>query len=141
MKRLNIQVPVQEYEMREELKMLRTNIQFCGADKKAIVVTSCIAGEGKSTTALDLAISLSQLKKKVLLIDCDMRKSVLASRTAAKGAEYGLSHYLSGQASVEDITYAVNVPGLYVQFGCAQPYRTFVYRRLWKDDPVLQGNL
>ena len=112
MKRLNIQVPATEQDMKEELKMLRTNIQFCGADKRVIVVTGCIAGEGKSTTALNLAISLSQLKKKVLLVDCDMRKSVLTTRLKASGVEYGLSHYLSGQASVEDITYSVNVPGL-----------------------------
>lgn len=65
------------YEVNEEMKVLRTNIQFSGADTKVIVMTSCIGGEGKSTTSMNLAISLAELHKKVILIDADLRKSVM----------------------------------------------------------------
>jgi len=61
------------YHTTEELKTLRTNIQFSGQDKKVFMVTSCISGEGKSSLAFDLAVSLAELKKKVLILDCDLR--------------------------------------------------------------------
>ncbi|MGO1369053.1 CpsD/CapB family tyrosine-protein kinase [Senegalia sp. (in: firmicutes)] len=60
----------------EAYRSLRTNIQFSNFDKKlqSIVVTSAGPGEGKSTTAVNLAVSMAQDNKAVLLIDCDFRK-------------------------------------------------------------------
>ena len=72
-----------DYEINEEMKQLRTNIQFAGADKKVILITSSAADEGKSSVALELARSMAELGKKVLLLDTDMRKSVLAEKTEA----------------------------------------------------------
>ena len=60
MKQITIKQQSLSYEMREELKTLRTNILFCGKDKKKIVVTSCFAGEGKSMISLNLAMSLAE---------------------------------------------------------------------------------
>ena len=103
------------YEMREELKTLRTNIQFCGDDKRVILLTSSVASEGKSTTALNLAISLAELGKKVMLVDADIRKSVMVSRIKAGKTEYGLSHFLAGQCQVSEAVYAVrNIDDLYL---------------------------
>ena len=51
------------YEINEELKLLRQNLLFCGADKKVILLTSTFSGEGKSTVTLDLCRSLSELGK------------------------------------------------------------------------------
>ena len=48
----------QQYAMKESLRALKTNIQFCGDDIKTIVVTSALPNEGKSTVTLDLARSL-----------------------------------------------------------------------------------
>ena len=91
----------QSYAMKESLRALKTNIQFCGDDIKTILITSAVPNEGKSTVALDLARSLTESGKRVLLIDTDMRKSVFVGRlraSAASGGEIcGLSHYLSGQ--------------------------------------------
>ena len=60
----------------ESYRSLRTNIQYSSFDKevKRILVTSSEPGEGKSTTAGNLALAFSQDEKKVLLIDCDLRK-------------------------------------------------------------------
>lgn len=99
-----------DYATREELKTLRTNLQFCGSDKKVILVTSCLASEGKSTITLNLAMSLAELKKKVLLIDADMRKSVLPRQVKGDRPRKGLTHYLSGQASLADIIYMNDSP-------------------------------
>ncbi len=93
MKEIEIKETGYTYEMREELKTLRTNIQFCGDDKRVILLTSSVASEGKSTTALYLAISLAELGKKVMLVDADIRKSVMVSRIKAGKTEYGLSRF------------------------------------------------
>ena len=63
----------------ESYKTLRTNIIFASIDKiiKRILITSSIQGEGKSTTAANLALSFAQKEEKVLLIDCDLRKPTI----------------------------------------------------------------
>ena len=58
-----------DHQMDEAYKALRTNIQFCGADKKVIALTSCTPNEGKSSVAFNLAASLAESGKSVLLID------------------------------------------------------------------------
>lgn len=60
----------------ENIKSLRTNLQFTSVDEhiKSILVTSTNAGEGKSFISANLAISFAQADKKVLLVDCDLRK-------------------------------------------------------------------
>lgn len=60
----------------ESYKLARTNIMFSlsADDKKTFAVTSHSKGEGKSTVSANLAISFSKMEKKVLLIDCDLRR-------------------------------------------------------------------
>ena len=61
----------------EAYKAIRTNLTFLlsGSETKVFCITSPEAGEGKSTTSVNMAIAFSQLGDKVLLIDADMRKS------------------------------------------------------------------
>lgn len=74
-----VELLVQKYPksvVSESIKTLRTNLQFSSVDSelKTILVTSSIPGEGKSFISANLAISFTQTDKKVLIVDCDMRK-------------------------------------------------------------------
>lgn len=93
------------FEAAEGYKMLRTKIQFSFADENdshVIGVSSALAGEGKSITAINLAHSLAQLEKKVILIDCDLRRPSVAPRLELK-REPGLSNYLTRQVNIGDV--------------------------------------
>ena len=81
----------------ENIKRLRTNLQFTAVDKniKTILVTSSNAGEGKSFVAANLAISFAQADKKVLLVDCDLRKG-RAHKLFGVTNTAGLSNLLAG---------------------------------------------
>lgn len=85
----------------EAYKALRTNVLFSlpNSGAKCIGVTSATKGEGKSSTALNLAISFSQIGKKVLIIDCDMRLPTIASKLGIPGVP-GLSDILVGNREV-----------------------------------------
>lgn len=82
----------------ESYRTLRTNIQYSSFDKKykSIVITSSEQGEGKSTTAANLALSLAQGEKKVVLIDCDLRKPSIHKKFKVSNAT-GLSDVLIGK--------------------------------------------
>lgn len=60
----------------ESYRMLRTGVDYAGVDDPVdlLMVTSCRAGEGKSTTSANMAVTFAQAGQKVLLIDADMRK-------------------------------------------------------------------
>ena len=97
MKKVNLSIEKKSYATREAVRTLRTNLQFCGDDKRVILVTSCVPGEGKTSVSVSLAESIADMGKSVILVDADIRKSVMASRLGITGVEKGLSHFLSGQ--------------------------------------------
>ena len=105
-----------EVRVNEALKTLRTNLMFSGASVRAIGITSFGAGEGKSTISLQTAMAFAQAGKRVLLVDADLRKSVLASRLRLRSKVEGLSHYLSGLANVSELLHETDMPGLYIMF-------------------------
>lgn len=89
----------------EAYKLLRTNLSFSlpeGSGCKVIGVTSSMKGEGKSTTAVNLAYTMAQVGKKILLIEADLRLPTLAKRLPVKSAP-GLSNLLVGQCNGNDI--------------------------------------
>ena len=92
-----------DYHYNEAIKTLRTNIQFCGNGIRTIMLTSSLPDEGKSDITFAMAASLAQIGKKVVMIDADIRKSVLVSRYQLETEVYGLSQYLSGQKMLADV--------------------------------------
>ena len=89
----------------EAYKLLRTKLQFSFADEnncRVVGISSALAGEGKSLSAVNLAYTTSLLGKRVLLIDCDMRRSSVSEKLPVKRSP-GLSDFLSGQSHAEKL--------------------------------------
>lgn len=129
------------YSMKESLRQLRTNIQFCGDDVRVILFTSAQPNEGKSTVVFDLARSLTELGKTVLVIDTDMRKSVFIGRLRARKENRkeikGLSHFLSGQVEFYDVLNYTNIDNLYMIFaGRSVPNPTEILEKPYFKDLI-----
>lgn len=115
MKKLTMDFPqINDYRMTEGLNQLKTNLAFCGKDIKVITIISSVPNEGKSSVTFDLARTLADSGKKILVVDADLRKSVMSSKYHIQGIDKGLSHYLTGQAEIEDIIYETEMEGLYI---------------------------
>ena len=105
------------YGAQESLNRLRVNLGFCGKEYKKIIVTSSTPGEGKSFVSVNLWRMLAEAGHKVVLVDADIRKSMMRSRHQIVGGEenyIGITFYLSGQAEMEDILYETNVENGYM---------------------------
>ncbi|MED9815397.1 CpsD/CapB family tyrosine-protein kinase [Anaerostipes sp.] len=115
MKKVTMNLPeVKDYRLTEGLNQLKTNLAFCGKDIKVIIITSSVPNEGKSSVAFDLSKTMAEGGKKILMVDADLRKSVLAAKYHIQGIDKGLSHYLTGQAEIEDIIYETETEGFYL---------------------------
>lgn len=130
--------------MRESLRALRTNIQFCGDDIRTILFTSSMPDEGKSTVVLDLARSIGESGKHVLLVDTDMRKSVIVQEYSVKNANHkqilGLSYYLSGQNKLDEVLYRTNLPHVDIVFaGRSVPNPTEILGKKYFTDLLAYG--
>ena len=110
------------FMLQEAYKTLRTNLLFAlrGKGCKRLCITSSMPGEGKSITILNLAISIAQTGKKVLLIDADLRRPALA-RLLVENAVPGLSNILAGQSSVEEAVRKEVYPNLSILFSGDNP--------------------
>ena len=105
----------------EAYKKLRSTVQFSGRHNRVIVITSTIPNEGKSIIAMNLAFSLSELGKRVIFIDADLRHSVLIGRYKVGRQVKGLTHYLSGVNSFDEIVCETNVKNLHMVFSGIVP--------------------
>ncbi len=99
----------------EAYRRLRTNLQFLelGEGRRSIVVSSSIAGEGKTTTALNLANALADAGQSVLLIDGDLRRPSLHKLLNLDGT-VGLTDVVIGRAGLSDVTQPIGRGNLHV---------------------------
>lgn len=87
----------------ESFRVLRTNMQYVEVDNDArvFVISSSLPGEGKSTTAMNLAVTLSQAGQKVALVECDLRRPTTAKRLGLDGS-IGTTSVLIGKVTLDD---------------------------------------
>jgi capsular exopolysaccharide synthesis family protein len=98
----------------ESFRMCKTNISYMsnGSSNKVIMLTSSVASEGKTTTSCNLAVTIAQANKKVLLIDADLRKPSI-NKIFKTNISPGLSDVIYEKYSLKDAIYHIkNVPGL-----------------------------
>ena len=99
----------------EAYRTLRTNLIFSQSVQalRTIVVTSASPGEGKTTTAANLAVSFAQYGMRVLLVDCDLRRARL-HKVFNIGREPGITDMVLGREGPDTATRETETPGLYV---------------------------
>ena len=103
----------------EQIRTIRTNLQFTSADEKikTILITSSIPSEGKSFISSNLATAFAQNNKKVLIVDCDMRKGRI-NKLFKISNRIGLSNLLAykeeDEENLEDYIFKTKIDNLYV---------------------------
>lgn len=107
---------VMDYVGTEALNTICSNLSFAGKNLKKIVFTSCSASDGKSFLTMQIAVNLAKRGKRVVLIDADLRRSVLLSRHHINLGPnpQGIVHYLAGHCALEDAIYETDIPNAYL---------------------------
>lgn len=109
-----------DYQTKEAVNTLCTNLSFAGGDIKRIMLTSCHPQEGKSFVSMQLMRGFSELGMRVVLVDADIRASKLQwaydiQISGANSGNYpGLTRCLAGRASIDDVLGSTNIPGAWM---------------------------
>ena len=98
----------------EYYNALRTNIQLSGEDIKIVSLTSVQPNEGKSTTSTNLAIAFARAGYKTLLIDADIRNSIMSGVFKSSAKITGLTDYLAGKTDLSQGLCETDVKNLFV---------------------------
>lgn len=119
MKKVNIRkFPPLSYASAEAINTLCTNLSFAGDGVKKIMITSCHASEGKSFITMNVMRSLAKLGKTVVLVDADLRRSVITSQFGLQFSReeetLGLSHFLAGMADTEEVIYRTDIDNAFL---------------------------
>ena len=105
--------PKLPYSIEEAMNRLRINVSFLGSDVRKIMVISSEPNEGKSFVAMSLWMQMASAGEKTILVDADMRKSVMVENyqiSREDGKElWGLTHYLSDNKKLEDCILTTNL--------------------------------
>ena len=124
MKTLSIKrFPELGYAGTEAINTLCTNLTFTGTKYKKIMVTSVMSAEGKTFLAMQILRTLSELGKRVVLVDADLRRSTIDAtfRLVYQDKDkLGISHYLAKKCELEDVIYTTDMRrAFYVPVGYA----------------------
>ena len=106
----------------EAFRVLRTNLQFVDVDRtsKVFVISSALPEEGKSTTAINLALTLAQAGQRTVLVEADLRRPRVAGYLGAEQA-VGLTTVLIGRATIDEVVQPWGEAGLHVITSGATP--------------------
>ena len=121
MQAIEINKETMDFRTQEAFKTLRTNLEFSGDNIKVICITSCTPNEGKSSTSFELAHTFALSGKKVLLVDADLRKSVMRQKHRKGKVRLGLSNYLVGRCELEDALCETDVKNFHLIFAGPVP--------------------
>lgn len=107
----------------EIFRSLRSSVAFTSIDRplRTLLVTSSLPGEGKSTVLANLGVSFAQHGKKVLIIDCDLRRPTQHKRWPGTSNRVGLSQVLLGEVTLADAVQPTSAPGLSLLTAGASP--------------------
>ena len=100
----------------EALNSICTNLSFVGRNMRKFAITSCTENEGKSSMTMQIMINLARRGKKVVLVDSDLRKSVMMRHfdiTMESEDIVGLAHYLAGYNTLDEVIYKCDIEGAY----------------------------
>lgn len=106
----------------ESYRRVRTNLQFLNVSKPVtvVVISSAVPNEGKSLTSINLALTMAEQGKRVLLVDADLRRSSIAMECGLEGSA-GLSTVLVGEATMDEVVQPWGAPNLDVITAGATP--------------------
>lgn len=116
MKQIDMNIQALPYAVEEAMNRLRVNIKFCGKNTKKILVISSVPNEGKSTVSVHLWKMLAEAGFPSVLVDLDLRKSVLKDwlEFKSEGEIQGLDYYLSGLSEYQNVVYETNISNGYI---------------------------
>ena len=109
--------PELSYAGTEAINTLCTNLTFSGDNIRRIMITSCHASEGKTMISMNVLRTMAKLGKKVVLVDADLRRSVIGQKYGLKYADpnpLGMTHLLAGMAEEVDAIYATDIENAYI---------------------------
>lgn len=108
---IHVNIPTLPYSAEEALNRLRVNVKFSGKNTRRILVTSSVPNEGKSHIAIHLWKMLADAGHRTLLLDADLRKSVMKKtlQFASQEEYHSLAYYLSGLSEYQDVIYKTNI--------------------------------
>ncbi len=106
-----------DYACSEAMNTLCTNLSFCGDNIRKIMVTSARPADGKTFLTMNMMRTLAGLRKKVVMVDADLRRSSIKEKYGLQFLgenKQGLTHYLAGMCKMEDIVYGTNITNAYM---------------------------
>ena len=106
--------PLTSFRYLEAIRKLRRRVEQRMGDGKVIMVTSLLENEGKSTVAVNLALSLAAKHRRCLIIDCDLRKPACHAILENKSFTAGIRELLRGEAGVEESVLRYGATRLYM---------------------------